>query len=206
MGEPGDRVLSQEYVAFVVPRSNFIGGQEPDELQVWGMDPLEQVFSIEHTQIGKLLLFPRFSHDGRYLGVGTNGGRAAVIDVEIALSGAGADDYLVFNREGHSGNAPMAVPTDSGLVATGGHDGFYRIWDIETGELVMEIDVRGEDNPVPSLGWSPAGSTLYHMHDPQVIGRLPIDPAEMIELSTSVLTRSLTDDECPQYLHTDGCS
>jgi hypothetical protein len=44
------------------------------------------------------------------------------------------------------------------------------------------------------------------MHDPQVIGRLPIDPAEMIELSTSVLTRSLTDDECPQYLHTDGCS
>jgi WD40 repeat protein len=196
---------NQEYVAFVVPRSDFIGGQEPDELQVWGMDPLEQVFSIEHTQIGNLFLFPRFSHDGRYLGVGTNGGRSAVIDVEAALSGAPADDYLVFNREGHSGNAPMAVPTDSGLVATGGHDGFFRIWDIETGELVMDIDVRGEENPRPSLGWSPDGSTLYYMHDPLVIGRLPIDPAEMIELATSVLTRSLTDDECRQYLHTDGC-
>jgi WD40 repeat protein len=196
---------NQEYVAFVVPSSNFLAGQEPDELQLWALDPLEQVFSLEHTQIGNLFLFPRFSHDGRYLGVGTNGGRAAVIDVEVALSGAAAADYIVFSREGHSGNVPTAIPSDSGLVATGGLEGFYRIWDIETGERVMEIDVRGEQTPISSLGWSPDGSTLYYQHDLRVIGRLPIDPAEMIELAESVVTRSLTDDECGQYLHTEGC-
>jgi len=91
-------------------------------------------------------------------------------------------------------------------VATAGLEGFYRIWNIETGELVMEIDVRGEQTPVSSLGWSPDGSTLYYLHDSRVIGRLPIDPAEMIELAASAVTRSLTDDECRQYLHTDGCS
>ena len=197
---------NQEHVALVVGSLFVASQQDPGELQLWALDPLEQVFSLEHAQIGNLFLFPRFSDDGRYLGIGTNGGRGAVIDIEIALSGSAADDYIVFNREGHSGNAPRAVPSVNGLVATAGLEGFYRIWNIETGELVMEIDVRGEQTPVSSLGWSPDGSTLYYLHDSRVIGRLPIDPAEMIELAASAVTRSLTDDECRQYLHTDGCS
>lgn len=198
---------SQEYVAIVVnPSNSLVAGLDPADLQLWALDPLEQVLSLKSDQIGNLFIFPQFSHDGRYLGIGTNSGRAAVIDVEVALSGAGADDYIVFNREGHSGNVPRAVPSVTGLVATGGLEGSYRIWDIETGEKVMEIDIRGDQVPITSLGWSPDGSTLYYMHDPRTIGRLPIDPAEMIELATSVLTRALTDDECSQYLHTDGCA
>jgi hypothetical protein len=165
---------------------------------------LELVFSIPHTELGVYFLRARFSHDGRYLGVGTNGGRAALIDVEAAL--VGGDDYIVLNWEAHSGNTPMAVPSDIGLVATASFDGFYRIWSIDTGELVMEIEVPGGEGFFrPTVVWSADGSTLYYTLDSQTIGRLPIDPAAMIELAESALTRSLTDDECRQYLHTEGC-
>ena len=197
---------SREHVALVVPSSSSLEGGDPDELQLWALDPPERIFSLPHTRIGNHFLVPRFSHDGRYLGIGTNGGPTAVIDVEVALSGGTADEYVVFRWEGHSGNVPMAVPSDGGLVATGGLEGFYRIWDIETGDLVMQIDVRGEQAPIASLGWSPDGSSLYYMHDPRVMGRLPIDPTEMIRVASSSLTRALTDDECTQYLHTDGCT
>ena len=38
-----------------------------------------------------------------------------------------------------------------------------------------------------------------------VIRFTPLDTAEVVARAKEKVTRSLTDDECSRYLHTDGC-
>lgn len=118
------------------------------------------------------------------------------------LSGRAA---IVFNQEVNSGNTPRAIPNAEGLLVTSGHDGFYRFWEIETGSLMMEIDVRGQID-VLSHGFSPDGETLYYMAETGLISQIPTVPEAMIDTVRSSLTRTLTEDECDQYLRIDGCS
>jgi DNA-binding SARP family transcriptional activator/WD40 repeat protein len=196
---PDDR-----YVAFVTSQEwnnpNF-----PTTVEVWGLDPLEPLTSLDDSIVGVPWLVPRFSSDGRYLAVGSNGPAAVVVDMDRVEAGATHEDAIVFNREVNSGNTPRAIPNAAGLLVTMGHDGFYRFWKIETGQSIMEIDVRGQIDAL-SHGFSPDGETLYYMSAPGLISQIPTNPSEMISTVRSSLTRTLTEDECVQYLHTDRCS
>lgn len=173
-------------------------------VEIWSLDPLQKLITIPDTVVGHAFLLPRFSQDARYLGVGTNGSLALVVDIEAVVAGAPVDDSIVFNQEVHSSNTPRAIPNSSGLLVTSGHDGFYRFWDIETREFLMEIDVRGRID-ILSHGFSPDGSTLYYMAETELISQIPTDPGEMIDLVRSSVTREFTEAECSQYLHTSGC-
>ncbi|HET9260766.1 MAG TPA: hypothetical protein VFP42_11635, partial [Acidimicrobiia bacterium] len=119
-------------------------------------------------------------------------------------SGASQDKFVVFNQEVSSGNTVRAIPTADGLLVTSAHDGFYRFWDIESGDFLMEIDVRGQID-VLSHGFSPDGSTLYYMQSNNLIAAIPTDADAMVDQVRDSLTRTLTEDECRQYLRTSGC-
>lgn len=199
-GEANDR----EYVAMVLT-DDPIGSSPLSTVEVWSLDPVTRLVSIPDSNVdGQLFLLPRFSQDGRYLGIGAQGGRALVVDMQLLREGASADEYILFNREVHDGSTVRAIPDRSGLLVTMGHDQFYRFWDIESGDFLMEIDVRGKID-ILSHGFSPDGETLYYMAEHELISQIPTDPDAMIERVRAALTRDLTEDECRQYLGTDGC-
>ena len=78
-----------------------------------------------------------------------------------------------------------------------------KLWDLATGkELITLFEV---DATITGLEFSPDGKRLISS---DYVGNvrefvLPLD--ELVELAESRVTRSLTDDECRQYLHLDAC-
>lgn len=190
----------QEYSALV-----FGGGvNDSSYIEIWSVEPLERLATVDDSVIGTVLfLFPRFSQDGRYLGVGSNSGRLIVIDMERLVAGVAPDEFIVFNHEAHNAPAPRAIPSTNGLVVTGGLDSKYRMWDLETGARLFEINAEGLS--FLSFGFSADGSTMYYMHTDQIVGQVPTDPYELIERVRSSVTRGLTDDECREFLHQDTC-
>jgi WD40 repeat protein/class 3 adenylate cyclase len=90
-------------------------------------------------------------------------------------------------------------PNDS-LLATSNREGI-RLWDANTGkELLFFSDEVGG----PGLAFSADGTQLLTTQNNRVhILLVKID--DLIELAKSRLTRSLTGEECQQYLHVDVC-
>lgn len=174
-------------------------------VEIWQIDPLVLLGTVTDTMTGDLpILLLTFSSDAQYLAIGTNGPRAIAVDVAALTSGSTVEGAIVFNREVHTGNVPLARVTEDGIMVTSSFDGFYRFWDLITGELRFEMAV---DNLL-SYGvhdLSPDGEYFYYEDGNNVVRRMPADMDEMIDLATASVTRSLTDDECRRYLHTDGC-
>lgn len=174
-------------------------------VEVWQVDPLAPLGTLTDTMAGQLpTLLLTFSSDARYLAVGTNGPRALAVDVAALASGSTVDEAIVFNQEVHTGNVALARVTDDGMMVTSSFDGFYRFWDLLTGELRFEM---GVDN---LMGYgahdlSPDGEYFYYEDGSGIVRRMPADINEMIVLATDSVTRGFTDDECRRYLHTNGC-
>lgn len=125
------------------------------------------------------------------------------MDVAALASGSAVDGAIVFNREVHTGNVPPARVTDDGIIVTSSFDGFYRFWDLLTGELRFEMGIGN----LLSYGvhdLSPDGEYFYYEDGNSVVRRMPTDIDEMIDLATASVTRGFTDDECRRYLHTNG--
>ena len=192
-----------QYVALNPGSSAVTPGTPSSTMELWSLDPLKQIAIIDSASAGAPFQFPTFSPNGRFLGLGTNGGVALVLDVDLMVAGAPEEEYVIFDQEVHVGNTPRAIPTDDGVLATGGFDGFYRLWKIETGERLLEIDI-GSEFDIPSHGFSRDGSVFYYNLD-GAIGVMPVDPDQMVDLARSSTTRTLTVDECRAYLHTDEC-
>jgi hypothetical protein len=69
---------------------------------------------------------------------------------------------------------------------------------------MFEIRVSGmQDQGAAAFTWD--GAQLAYEDALGNIRFTPIDTYEVVEQAKAVLTRSLTDGECTQYLHTDGC-
>lgn len=174
-------------------------------VDIWALDPARLLGTVTQEMAGNLyMLLLEFSSDAHYLAIGTAGSRVLVVDIEELRSGTGIGDSIVFNREVHTGNAPLAHVTDDRRVITSGFDGFYRFWDLESGDLLFEMEVENvRFHPTHDL--SPDGAYFYYEDGNGIVRRMPTDVEEMIELATGSATRTLTDDECRRYLHTDGC-
>jgi len=68
-------------------------------------------------------------------------------------------DRLAMVLTGHSGPGPISYSPDGHLLASGGHDGTVRIWDMRTGEETMSL-LLSESDPVPFLAFTPDGNSL----------------------------------------------
>jgi WD40 repeat protein len=105
---------------------------------------------------------------------------------------------------GHSGPLlGVAVSPDGALVATGSLDGTAKLWDLATGREVLTL--FGHDIVVNTVAFSPDGRFLATGSGDGTVALhlLPID--ELRELARERVTRSLTDQECRQYLHVGKC-
>jgi DNA-binding SARP family transcriptional activator/WD40 repeat protein len=175
-------------------------------VEVWALDPVERIASIGQELVADLpQLLLAFSPSGRYLGMGTNGPRSVVVDVQALAARKPVTDAIVFNKETHTGNAPQTKVTDAGLVATSGFDGFYRWWDLISGDLVFEIEVAGLRGH-PAQDFIPDGSFYFYEDGDGVVRRIPTDLDALIDQARSSAIRDFSEDECRRYLHQDGCT
>jgi WD40 repeat protein len=98
----------------------------------------------------------------------------------------------------------VSYSPDGAQIATAGGDGIVRLWDAETGE--QELALRGHLSSVRVVAFTPDGSRLVSVSDPDSLARVwALELDDLVELASGHVTRSFTAAECRQYLHVDTC-
>ncbi|MGH3659439.1 MAG: WD40 repeat domain-containing protein, partial [Micromonosporaceae bacterium] len=97
----------------------------------------------------------------------------------------------------------LAFSGDGTRLATAGGDGTVRVWDPRTGEQLLVL--RGHKGSVISVAFSPDGSRLASAGADGTVRIWALDLDDLVEIAENELTRTLTDEECQQYLHTASC-
>ena len=171
-----------------------VSGDDGDEsLAVWDADTLERRGELRgHTD---LIQDVAFAPAGQVVTASWDG-TAKVWDL--------ASHRELATLRGHTGPLlGVAVSPDGTLVATASLDGTAKLWDLATGR--DKLTLFGHDGPVNTVAFSPDGRFLATGSGDGTVALhlLPID--ELRDLARERVTRTLTDEECRQYLHVGKC-
>ncbi|HLO34163.1 MAG TPA: WD40 repeat domain-containing protein, partial [Anaerolineales bacterium] len=136
-----------------------------------------------------------YSPDGKHVALSVLGGTINVWDVST--------EKLLWTLKGHTGAVnSVAFSPDSKLLASASGDGTARVWNVATGETLLTLPV--DSGGAGSISFSPDGKRLAVGGKLGVyVFVLPID--DVVALAKSRVTRSLTAEECQQYLHIEQC-
>ena len=97
----------------------------------------------------------------------------------------------------------LAFSADGSRLATSSLDGTLRIWDPSSGEQLLVL--RGHHAAAFSVAFSPDGLQLASVGLEGVVRVWALDLDELVEIAEREVTRTLTDEECQQYLHLRRC-
>jgi WD40 repeat protein/DNA-binding SARP family transcriptional activator len=136
-----------------------------------------------------------FDPSGSRIAMVSSEGLAEIWDVDTGMR--------VAEFAGRSGGLnALDYSPDGSLIATAGLDGMVRLFDSRTGS--QRLVLRGSGCSADDVAFSPDGSTLASTTCGGVrIWALDID--DLLEIAGRNVTRTLTDEECRQYLHVDRC-
>ncbi|MGH9119917.1 MAG: WD40 repeat domain-containing protein [Acidimicrobiales bacterium] len=189
--------------AAFVPGGRFAAGRylavsfDFESIEIYDMVTRDRV--ARHGFGDQLSFGPSTDPQGRWLTGSTTDGRVWVIDLAALVDGATWDDALILNQAAHTTNLPGPRLNADGILATRGFgDGFVRLWEVATGDMIVEL--RADPTEGFTVTFSPDGNHLYYADTGDVIRRYPLDTDELVELAESRLTRGFTADECRRYL------
>ncbi|TDD70660.1 hypothetical protein E1262_08340 [Jiangella aurantiaca] len=196
-GEPQDTLRlaggTSWTVAFSADGRYLAAGEQNGAVTIWDAATLRHVRTITTDQ--GPIEGVTFGPSGRLYTAGTDGS-ARVWDAET-----GAE---LLTLRGHDVVvSQIAVSQDETRAATTSDDGTTKLWDLATGQELLTL--HGHDRLVFGVDFSPDGRLLASASPDGTVAvhLLPID--EFVELARSRVTRTLTDDECRQFLHVDSC-
>jgi WD40 repeat protein len=181
-------------VAFSPDGRSLLSTLEPEKVvAVWDATTFERTRPFRgHSDIVQDMGFGR---EGRVVTAGWDG-TAKIWDVESRRA--------LLTLRGRGGAVlDAAYSPDSSRVATGTFDGTATVWDARTGRELFTL--FGHNRLVHTVAFSPDGRFLATASGDGTVTLflLPID--ELRDLARERVTRTLTDEECRQYLHVGKC-
>jgi WD40 repeat protein len=115
------------------------------------------------------------------------------------LNASTGKELLAWNDHTTGVSSVMFSP-DGKLIATASNDGAAKVWEASTGKNLLTLPVPGAS----FISFSPDGKRLAVGGEAGVyVFVLPIE--DLVALAKSRLIRTLTTEECQQYLHVETC-
>ena len=155
---------------------------------------------------GEVPLVASFSPMENLVGWATVGGEAGVLDIAALARGVNLEEATIFEQEAHQGQIHgIALDGNRRLATAGTADALVRIWDIDSGDLLLEFPSGRDGTSSSYLAFAPDGGHLTYSDRVGLIRRFPLDVDSLFDLAKQRLTRDMTRDECIQYLDPATC-
>jgi WD40 repeat protein/class 3 adenylate cyclase/tRNA A-37 threonylcarbamoyl transferase component Bud32/energy-coupling factor transporter ATP-binding protein EcfA2 len=164
--------------------------------RVWDIETGEPVFEKSRHVEWNANFALVFSPDGNLL---ATAGLDITVTVYDLLTG-----QLTNTISGYkSAVMGLDINQDGSLLATSHSDGTVKVWDLLNGQELLALN--GDSAPVSSVVFSPDGQYLITSGFDGTAHVFVLNLDELIQLAHSRETRTLTSQECRQYLHMDSC-
>ena len=188
-------------LAFSPDGKRLLSGDTYGQGIIWDLTTGEKLLTLIYEEGIGNASFPDIGFDAAYSPDGKRVALTGGLGTTRIWDAITGEEVLVL--KGHTGSVvSVAFSPDGKQIATASVDGMAKVWDARTGLnlLTLPVDSRGaggvsfrSDGKRLAVG---AVSGVY-------VFVLPMD--DLVILAKSRLTRSLTIEECQQYLHLETC-
>jgi WD40 repeat protein len=160
-------------------------------ISIWDWRSRESLMTIDAE--GQRLAF---TQDGLLINADRRG------PVLVSDPGSGA---VVARLTGHTGGTwSLDLSPDGTRLATVGRDGTVRLWDTRT--WTEQLALPGHAGSGLSVRFSPDGRRLATLGDDGLARVWAMDLEDLLRIAQTKVTRTLSLEECRQYLHVEDCS
>ena len=136
-----------------------------------------------------------FSSTGQFLAAGGDEGPVMVWDV--------ATGKVVHALRGHTDYVrSLSFNSDDTRLTTANNAGTTIVRDVQTGAALYSLP---GGNTIETVQFSPDGRRLYVGDTDGTVRGYLVELADLVTLARSRLTRTLTPEECREYLHVEAC-
>ncbi|MCI0554731.1 MAG: hypothetical protein L0287_27605, partial [Anaerolineae bacterium] len=161
---------------------------------MWNLNTKQQVFTTANQPA--FIFGLAFNKDGSRFATGAGDGVLRIWDTKTGKE--------LLTLPGHTYTiADISFSADGKYIATAGFDGIAKLWDAETGKDLLTL--TGHTDGISGVSFSPDGRRLATSSDDGTVRVYLLSIKELIALAKSRVTRSLTTEECPKYLHMATC-
>jgi WD40 repeat protein len=180
------------------------GTDAPGVVRIWDANTGEELFNL--PAVSGSIMSLALSPDGKRLAISESNGPLYMwsLDDEGGGSDIKADNVrLLFETKAHPTTASgLSFNPDGTLLATAGLEGTVKIWDEMTGQSLLTYEYA---NGITDTSISPDGKYLAASGIDGFVHVTLLNLDDLIELARTRVTRSLTNQECQQYLHLEAC-
>jgi WD40 repeat protein len=141
-----------------------------------------------------------FTPDSSKLVLGTWEGIVYIFDVAALLAGTPADEAIIRQIPAHdTGVLRVKMSPDGSMAATWGWTEPFKVWDLDTGQLLGQFGGVIDDGLFHGGDFHPSLPQLIVTSPPNEVRVYTLDIDELIAIARSKLSRGMTDTECQQY-------
>ncbi len=97
----------------------------------------------------------------------------------------------------------VAFNLDGTRLVTAGDDGIVKVWNTNTSQPLLNL--TGHLGPINNVAFNPSGTRLFTASSDGTVLLYTLQIDDLTELARRRVTRSLTIEECQQYLHMEKC-
>ena len=170
-----------------------------------GPESMARVWEIETGDV----IFEKSRHvemdENFALGYGSDGNNLVISGLNIVLTIYDIQTGETLNTiEGYkSAVMGMDLSKDGSLLATSHADGTVKVWNLLTGQELMALSASS--GPVSSVVFGPDGQYLITSGIDGTVRMFALNLDKLVQLAHDRVTRTLSDQECQQYLHQETC-